>query len=295
MKKTLKVMAAIAGVTLLPGPASAGLLDNLVSYYGFESDFTNTSSLSGPDGVAMNGATAGTPGGIIGNAVSLVPSVVDEELGTIVETLNQHVNVPIDFGPGATLGTAFTISAWYNLDDPVQPNGSNRYFVFESQTGFDVSFGIRNSGLGSPGVNDGQSFTQDGVSGGSNLVADAATGTWRHVVQTYEPAGIGTTITTYVDGVDAGIPLLNLTTNLADTGINFGAPRSSVSNRGFDGLIDEVAIWDTALSASDVAIVYRAGLNGVAVPAIPEPMSVVAAAMACVAGAGTRGSRQRSC
>ena len=47
-----------------------------------------------------------------------------------------------------------------------------------------------------------------------------------------------------------------------DSGLNFGAARNSQTNRGFEGLIDEVAIWDRELSPTEIGEVYNAGLNG---------------------------------
>ncbi|MGI9455479.1 MAG: PEP-CTERM sorting domain-containing protein, partial [Aeoliella sp.] len=44
--------------------------------------------------------------------------------------------------------------------------------------------------------------------------------------------------------------------------------RNSANGRGWDGLLDEIAIWDTSLSAGAVASIYNHGLAG---NTIPEP------------------------
>jgi hypothetical protein len=248
---------AFAALLALHGNASAAL----VARYSFENDFSNAAGLSGPAGTPVNGATVGVAGGVVGNAMSL-------------DTLapNQHLNVALSFGTGATLGENFTVSAWYNLNVNPSPSGSSRYFVFESQTGFDISYGIRDNGQGIPGINDGQSFSE-GANPASQNYADAATaGEWRHVAQTYQASGTSVTITTYIDGAARGT-LTNSLANISDSGINFGAPRSSVTNRGFDGLMDEIAIWDEVLSPGQIARVYTFGAQGQTIPdVILEPV-----------------------
>ncbi len=226
-------------------PLEATVDANLVGYYPFESDYANASG-SLPDGTAVNSPTAATSGGRVGKAMSLQGAD------------NDHMNLVASFGTGTTLGENFTISAWYRLNDPItSPSGSKRHFVFESSNDFDVSFGIRDLGLGDSGLNDGQSYTQ----GPSLDIADAAIPGWHHVAQTYTSAGGSTTISTYLDGSHLG-NLTIPTANLNGNGLNFGAPRSSTTNRGFDGLIDEVALWDRALDTTELATVFALGLNG---------------------------------
>jgi len=169
---------------------------------------------------------------------------------------NQHMNLTLGIGEGTDLGTAFSISAWYNINNPSAVNPTSRYFVFESSTDFDVSYGIRDLGIGDPGINDGQAFTQ----GGSLNIADAALGGWQHVVQTYTPDAGNVLIETYVNGTSAGIISIT-STSLSDTGLNFGAARDSQANRRFDGLIDEIAIWNRALTLTEIKTVYALGLN----------------------------------
>jgi alkaline phosphatase D len=272
------ITLAVASLFCVGSPhhAAASLLDGLVGYYTFETDFSNDPAASGPDGTSVNGATAGFPGGIVGNAMVL--NTADEEGAN----LNQHMNTQIGYGgsiiapnPNNLLGESFSISAWYKINDPPTPNATNRYFVFEGEQTFDVSYGIRNSNVGEPGINDGQTFTESG-SPNSLVFADAAAGGWRHVLQTYASDGTTTTLTTYIDGVSMGV-LSPPTAGVIDTGINFGAARNSASTRGFDGLIDEVALWSRALSSGEVGVVFRAGLNGTPLTAIPEPGSLLLA------------------
>lgn len=255
----MKVPGSVASVALgllCALNLNADVVTGLQGYYEFEADFSTT--VGSVDGTGLNGAVAGATGGIVGNAM---------HLRSTGGTANEHMNLAIGFGGANLLGDNFTISAWYNLDDPPAGSSTNRYFVFESQNNFDVSYGIRDLGVGRPGINDGQVFTGNNTNIG---VTDAGVGGWHHVLQTYNSDGTTTSIETFIDGLSVGT-LTPTTSSIADTGLNFGAARNSQTNRGFDGLIDEVALWNRTLTSTDIQEVYNAGLNGQSLTAVPEP------------------------
>ena len=237
----------LAGLSLI----GSGLKNGMVGYYEFENDFST--SVGTVDATPLQGALAGVAGGIAGNALMLIPAMSQE---------NQHMNVQIGFGDVGNpvdLGQSFTVSAWYNLVENPTGSSSNRYFVFESETSFDVSYGCRDLGLGTPGINDGQVFTGSGENFG---VEDAALPGWHHVLQVYSSDEVDTLISTYIDGVLLDETITTSSAGIFDSGLNFGAARNSQINRGFEGLIDEVAIWNRELSSSEISEVFNAGLNG---------------------------------
>ncbi|MGB0774426.1 MAG: LamG-like jellyroll fold domain-containing protein [Akkermansiaceae bacterium] len=256
-KKWLVVTALLA----LPlNAAQADLSQNLVGYYPFESGFNNSVTTGGlPNGTAVNTPVAGSAGGKVGNGVMLQGGQ------------NDHMNLVASFGSGNTLGTNFTVSAWYNLNEPItSTSSSGRYFVYESSNDYDVSFGLRDLGNGVAGPNDGQVYTQTG----NFSVADAGAGGWHHVIQTYTESGADVIIKTWIDGRHVG-DLSIAVGSFTGNGFNFGSARSSQAVRGFDGMIDEVAIWDRALTTAELASVYALGLNSKPVvssaPADPSP------------------------
>ena len=243
------------GIVLPPD----NLLNDLVAYYNFETDLTNDPSGNGPDATAVNEALPAAAEGVSGNGLLL---------GT--ET-NQHITTPITFGgEESLLGDSFSVSTWFKLNEPLATNGSGRYFVFEAADNFDISFGLRDSGLGEPGINEGQTFTDGSV---NTTFPDAALSGWHHVVQTYTAIEGQSRIDTYLDGVLAGT-ISGATATISGSAINFGAPRSAVTNRGFDGLLDEVALWSRPLTASEVALAYEVGLNGAGLLAPLEPLRI---------------------
>ncbi len=71
--------------------------------------------------------------------------------------------------------------------------------------------------------------------------------------------GATSTLNSYVNGVLSAT--ITAPTNIVDfRGINFGAHRSG--GRIFDGLIDEVAVWDRAMDETEVAAVHALGAAG---------------------------------
>jgi hypothetical protein len=91
----------------------------------------------------------------------------------------------------------------------------------------------------------------DGVGGYSLILEGGSTSTssWYHVAITRS----GTTCTLYLNG------------NSTDTGTSSEtftstAFKISFTTLPFNGLIDEVALWDSALSASDVTAIYNSGV-----------------------------------
>ena len=241
------VMTTVEGNTTDEVLNLSAMDDALIGYYDFEEGFDNSITPGGlPDGTAVNSPEVGTSRGRVGNA--MLTQGAD----------NDHMNLVASFGTGATLGTEFSISAWYRLNNPIiSANGSGRYFVYESSNDYDVSYGLRNLSLGVAGVNDGQAYTQTGFMN----VSDAGVDGWHHVIQTYTSSNGTTTIGTVVDGWSID-PLALPTADFSGNGFNFGAPRSTTTDRGFDGLIDEAAIWDRVLTGSEMAIVHALGMHG---------------------------------
>lgn len=88
-------------------------------------------------------------------------------------------------------------------------------------------------------------------------------GTWNHVVCTYDGSSTEAGMNFYINGVDAGTSpngnTLGGGTSLATTiPLQIGARNST--DVFLNGLIDEVAIWNTELSQSDVTEIYGTGV-----------------------------------
>lgn len=97
----------------------------------------------------------------------------------------------------------------------------------------------------------------------ANVSAPGVTdGTWHHVAATYD----GTTKRIYLDGVEVGSGLVVGALNVGSANFRIG---STNSGEIFNGLIDDVRVYDTALSES--------AIGGLANPApIPTPAALPA-------------------
>jgi len=96
------------------------------------------------------------------------------------------------------------------------------------------------------------------------LATDVFDDDWHHIVMIWNPSGADQTIRTYKDGSLA----TNVTTDYryAQADTRYHGPLQYIGNRptkvGFNGNIDEVAMWHTELSVSDIATIWGGGTPG---------------------------------
>ena len=256
-KNVFMFPAVLMAMLLLSSTASA----NLVGYWNFESDLSATVGGSGLNGAAVAGSpTPGTAGGQVGNCAYFNDATND--------SLGLPVGIGTGTGTGASLGDSFTISVWYKLQ-PLEGNTSDRYFVFESGTGYDLSYGVRD--LDSDGVDDGQAYVESGTPINQNFLNAATQLVWHHVLATYNSDGTDTTVTYYIDNVKQSSALIVAATpSVGSNSINVGDCRTGVSDRDWDGLIDEVAVWNNALTDAEAEAIYDMGIAG---QPVPEPVT----------------------
>jgi hypothetical protein len=192
--------------------------------------------------------------GALANGVTFAPGEVGQAFS--FNGIGQSVVIPDS--PSLELTNTFTIEAWVNLatltDDP---NGNGRGIV---------------SKVGGVGGNNGYQFALGGgyIGGQFNSpgqgwpqwqvyapVPNLAAGVWMHVAWTYDQ----NTMLIYVNGhpiatnVIGPHPIATSVSNLRISGDDNG-------NVMFDGLIDEVSIYNTALSSNEIAAIYGAGSAG---------------------------------
>ena len=112
-----------------------------------------------------------------------------------------------------------------------------------------------------------QISSRAGNSGNATVEATTtpATGSWVHLAYTRSGTGNSTTAKIYVNGTLEGTGTSGefsalLGASSSDTITDISAFRSAAySQYGIDGKIDEVAIWDSALSATEITKVYNSG------------------------------------
>lgn len=217
--KTREMLLILVLVLGLVGSASAAL----VAHYEFEGN-ANDSSAN-----ALHGTAHGGPsyvGGMFGQAIGLdgVDDYVDCGNSPLLDITGQ-----------------ITVAAWVRTNDSA--NGEHNPYITKG----DHSFALKH------GFNGIQFFIYDGDYRAVHVPVDSSfNGIWHHVAGTYD----GSEVKLYIDGA--------LEASLAYTGsiassthsVNIGS-NAEVSGRFYDGAIDDVRIYDNALTAGQVLQLYE--------------------------------------
>ena len=121
----------------------------------------------------------------------------------------------------------------------------------------------------------------------------AANSGWAHIVGTFD--GITGKAVLYVNGAQVATST-NVAHAIPDRSVNFGIGRyNNTTSFAFDKAIDDVQLYDTALSTDDISFLFAnpgSALGG-AVNTAPEPSTLVLAALGFVGLMGTRRRRRR--
>ncbi|MEM9345948.1 MAG: LamG domain-containing protein [Planctomycetota bacterium] len=246
IKTGFVLKAALVASIATAGSASAGL----VGHWTFDSDYTSTTG--------MNNATEPVSGNNIDNT--------DFQIGGGSASFSGSGNSDeVVVGDIDLTGTGYTLMAWVLSDG----NSLGNDYIAGKENAYHL--GIRSSGTVWGSVRTdagGNTFTPTGDNGSTI----ATTGnTWSHIVVVYD----GTSLLRYVDGTLTGNAVANSGNMLPnDTDFKIGNDSGS-ANRLFVGNIDDVALFDEALSAADILAIYNGGLAGQNVAqVIPEPGSL---------------------
>ncbi|MBN2376266.1 MAG: LamG domain-containing protein [Sedimentisphaerales bacterium] len=205
--------------------------EGLVAYWSFDEDFTANDPTY--DAVPTNGPSI-VPGGKLGGAASF-----DRSQSQYARSSASPITQ-----------SSYTYSAWYYLD-VADITGSDRYFVLEAQN-YPASFGFRESG------GDIAQVYVHTVSAAPNMsFPTGGNQTWHHIVVTYD-ASTGLS-TAYLDG--------SLVNSMPTSGALYASTylviggHQAGTGRNWNGLIDEVYVWNRVLDADYVTELWNNG-NG---------------------------------
>jgi hypothetical protein len=205
--------------------------------------------VSGPSGTYKNTPTLGVPGAILG----------DPDTAVLFNGTNEYARIgPLD-QEDMIAGNRLTVEAW------VKPTAASTDYTIVAgpySTGLDAGAFYLSLALsgGTLKVNGGPRFT-DLSSGAAQGATTVTVGAWHHVAFTWD----GGDTKVYLDGVlektsSFGGKVLaqgNANEYLYIATDNIGAG----VNLLFDGAIDEVAIYEKALTAATILAHYNAGAN----------------------------------
>lgn len=283
---------------------STVLADGPVAYYRLGEMSGSTAANSSTNGSALDGTytnfgAGSTPSSTIGqlgprpgdpSSSSTIVGLEADNIG-IRSAANSNAQVDVPDNNLLDITGALTLEAWVRRDDSQVSNGNNEGIVGKfvggtNQRSYVLYYNTR-TGTGLPSV--GLTLNTLGTSAGNtdfsttvNIPAGSTNG-WIHLAAVYEP---GVRMSVYMNGVSigektTGLPAAPLFAGTAPLWI--GRQFSNATNTSFEGLIDEVAIYDKALTPAQVLAHYNAA-------AVPEPACGVLAALA---GAATLLSRRR--
>lgn len=220
------------------------LIDNLISYYKLDENAANTTV---NDAESINDLTASTNTSNLFNASGLINSAFD-----FTAASSEHAKISSNLGVSSY---PFSFSCWFK-----NTSGTNQGLVeFADDTanrnyGMDIDVNkirmlIRSTGSGT--VN----------TAGTTTVTD---GNWHHAVMVFFDSD---TFTLYLDGETGTPEIVEDGTEVTLTTNSFAIARHNDSTPSSynDGLIDEVGVWDKALSTSETTQLYNSG-NGIAYP-----------------------------
>jgi len=241
----------------ISGTAQAAWVTDLVSYWDFDNTLADDPTYGSANDGSMSGGTATYLGGKFGNAIDLPGGTIDD-----------HVIIPEDDNDFdfAGKGNGLTISAWIKVEAfdaqwqaLVAKGESDRYRIARYSN---------NNNMGYAGCGNGSDI---------EVSLNVNDGQWHHVVAVTESSGDAARL--YVDG-STNVATISSQAGLGDNDATLRIGFNPESGgRGWNGLIDDVAIWGRPLTANEVDTIYNGGTGQSIGVLVPEPATMALLAL----------------
>ena len=174
-------------------------------------------------------------------------------LGGIDDYVDCGDNDNLSFGD-ATTDSPFSISAWVKITDATRfrvvskLNGSNAEYAFFTSAADQLYFVLYDN------------TTSNRISRFTSSTLTSYQGTWIHLVATYSGSGNGGGLKIYLNKtrIDNSTADVGAYTAMHNTTASFEIGKYLTSSA--NGLIDEVSIFNSELSASDIETIYNSGV-----------------------------------
>ena len=305
MKLLHSLLIATGMLALVPLSAhgSVSLLDGLAFYLDFEG--ATPMNTAGTSVTMTNNGTGGVTSNSLTGHFAPIESLAGKA-GYFNRSESDWIGINTSLGSGTaaaggtSLGYSFTISAWYYTEIGGVHSGDKRLFVYESKGDYDLSYAIRGDSTPVNGSYTGTVYTSANnpisynVSNAGYFDSTNNLGAWNQVVETFTLTDTTITKQMYLNGELAGTTTMPQA-SLSSAGINLGTYRGA-DGRYWDGFLDEVGLWNRALSSDEIAALYELNyIEGRSVTSLaPEP-SRAALMMAAFAALSLRRNRRRPC
>jgi len=258
LKITVFGFAILLLALWLPKTVEAGFIIQRPLYIGLTNGLVGSWTFDGPD---MAVDTAYDRSGNANNG-TLTNGPVRTE-GKIGQALNfDGVNDYVDLGSPASLnGTgSHTISLWANLNDIGAPGNYDVFFEKNSDCGVGAGWGMVVY-YGTPSTWAAAVVTTSGGAVSYSALGTSptpTTGTWVHLVGVYDNSA--QTITLYTDGVSRQTTNTGSTLRVGDNStIGVQKPNACTLVDLANAKIDEVRVYNRALSADEIKRLYNMG------------------------------------
>ncbi len=167
---------------------------------------------------------------------------------------------------GLTGAFSATWTAWIR-PDAGQESGYTGVFMtrlVEDDTSFDAN---QNFGIAWENEGGGNGHFDARVSGAPLDSASLAAGEWYHVALVWDSDDANGNVAPfrelYIDGVSVGSDTMGIPLEIFDdAGWRLGQDYCC-NNRDFRGLVDDLAVFDVALTAAEISSIYNNGLNNI--------------------------------
>ena len=223
-------MGVVVGPRFYVNPSNP-LWDDLLAYY--TADNTPNDALGNYNGTLVNGATYGT--GKINQGFSF-------------DGVNDYVSV----GSRQIFNNtqSFTFSCWINANQI-----RNRMLITNANTINDgANLAVWSDGVSRKLALIGGNGSGDSTFGNTTL----STSTWYHLVAVHTPYdGVNSNVTFYVNGSNDGTGMFDAGTSLSVGNQYIGT--NTTFGGFFNGIIDEIGIWNRELTPSEVTELYNLG------------------------------------
>jgi len=240
----MKKLAALL-LLIIPLTGNAALIDDLISYWELNETSGSRIDIHGINDLTDNNTVLyGT--GILNNAA-------DFELAN-----SEYLSITDASQTGLDITGDISISAWVNIESAPSNNGMS--IAYKWGAGNQGAYGLVYEDVG--GTKQLLLNLYDSGAPGSNIEyrqnTDLGTATWHHVVVKWiASTGVATF---YVDGTSIGTDTDTSANDIQNgTGVFAIGDLATGVQWFFDGLIDEVGIWDRAISGAEVTELYNSG------------------------------------
>ena len=222
--------SAVKETTLKNTPNDTGL----VGYWSFDDGSGTTAEDFSPSGTNTGTLTNG-------------PTWVDGKLGKALsfDGISTYVSLGNPGNSPLNVGTSdFTIASWIKTTD----GGGQRCIVSSTGSSRGVRFGLTG---GHPYylIGDGTTYRESSI--GSAVVND---GNWHHLVIVFSRTS--STATAYVDGMSSGVDSFSASIGSANSGSTKVIGAMAAGTGLINGTIDDVRIYNRALSQAEITALY---------------------------------------